>query len=154
MPIFQFFANKATMRKFKDLEQPQIEALLDVLTAAKVIDGELHPDEKAELEEAAKVLPWNSPLTIERYIEEAVHRGYQVEATAENLDAFFKGIGERLGEDWLRQEAYYYASRIALADKQVVEEERMMLKHMVQAFEIPADLQSLIIRKVSAEMDF
>ncbi len=154
MPIFQFVSHKLTMRNFARLEQPQVEGLLDVLTAAKAIDGEIHPDEKAELEQAIKVLPWNGATTPERYIDESIQRAMNVEVTPEALLSFFQDISARLGEDWLRQEAYYYAARISLADQVVQEEERLLLANLVEAFEIQADKQELIIRKVSREMDF
>lgn len=152
MPVFKFIANMNTKRRFTNLEQNQNEALIDALAATKVIDGELHPAEAAELLESMKMLKWEGGVTLERYIQSAVDRGFQLEADPAMLEGYFSDISQRLGIDWLRQETYYMAARITLADEEVVEEERLFLESMVKAFEIPGETQALIIRKIREEI--
>ncbi len=153
MPVFKFIANLTTGRRFRNLEQDQNEALIDALTAAKVIDGELHPAEAEELLESMEMLDWKGGHTVDRYIDMAVGQAEGIKATSEELLPFFEGISERLGEDWLRQETYYLSSRVALADDIVVEQERVFLQAMVQAFGIDSERQQLIIRKIRNEID-
>ena len=152
MPVFQFIADLATKRKFANLSQEQNEALIDTLTAAKAIDGQLREVERQELLEVMDMLQWQGDRSMAKYVDQAVERARQIEPVAEPLQEFFSEIGERLAEDWLREEAYYLSSRIALADEEVVEPERLLLKHMVNAFGISSERQQLIIRKVSREM--
>lgn len=152
MPIFQFIAELSTRKKFRGLEQDQNEALIDALAAAKAIDGKLLDVERRELMEAMKMLDWEGGRPLEDYVDAAVERATEIAPEPAELDAFFGDIGERLGEDWLREEAYYLSSRIALADEEVDESERVFLKHMVEAFEIPSDKQELIVRKIRNEM--
>ena len=148
MPVFQFIANLKTSRKFANLSQVQNEALIDALTAAKAIDGQLREVERQELLEVMDMLEWDGVQSMASYIEDAVERARSIEPVGESLQEFFADVGERLGEDWLREEAYYLSSRIALADEEVVEPERLLLKHMVKALGIDADRQQAIISKV------
>ena len=152
MPAFKFVAELLTKRKFKQLSQTQNEALVDVLTAAKAIDGKLLDVERRELANIVEKLNWKNGGARERYIEESIQRATKIEPVPGDLDDYFDEIGDRLQEDWLQEEAYYLASRIVLADDEIDENERLLLKHMVQGFEIPSDKQQLIIRKIRSEI--
>ena len=152
MPAFKFVAELLTKRKFKNLSQTQNEALVDVLTADKAIDGKLLDVERRELITIVEKLDWKDGVTMDRYIEESIQRATEIEPVPGELDEYFDAIGDRLQDDWLQQEAYYLASRIVLADDEIDENERLLLKHMVQGFEIPSDKQQLIIRKIRSEI--
>ncbi len=152
MPAFKFVAELLTKRKFKQLSQTQNEALVDVLAAAKAIDGKLLDVERRELANIVEKLNWKDGAGRERYIEESIQRATEIEPVPDDLDAYFDEIGNRLQDDWLQEEAYYLASRIVLADDEIDENERLLLKHMVQGFEIPSDKQQLIVRKIRSEI--
>ena len=152
MPAFKFVAELLTKRKFKQLSQTQNEALVDVLAAAKAIDGKLLDVERRELANIVEKLNWKDGAGRERYIEESIQRATEIEPVPGDLDAYFDEIGNRLQDDWLQEEAYYLASRIVLADDEIDENERLLLKHMVQGFEIPSDKQQLIVRKIRSEI--
>lgn len=152
MPIFQFVAERITRRKFRNITQTQEEALIDVLTAAKAIDGVLRDVERQELMEILGKLEWKGHVSMATYVEESIERATKIEPIPGELEDFFGEISERLREDWLRQEAYYLASRIVLADDQIVDNERLLLKYLVKAFDISAEKQQLIIRTIREEM--
>ena len=152
MPLFDFIANLKSRRRFSELNQDQNEALLDCLTAAKAIDGELTDAEHRELLEVMGTLEWSGARSMTAYVDLAVKRAQQLPVEAAALQAFFEDIGARLEEDWLRQEAYYLASRVVLADRKVEEEERIFLKHLVAAFGIPSKVQQKVIRKAHDDM--
>lgn len=152
MSVFKFIANLSTKRKFANLKQDQNEALIDTLAAAKAIDGKLLESERLELMDAMEMLDWKGGKSVDGYVDWTIDKATSLESTPEQLKPFFTDISDRLGEDWLRQEAYYLGSRVALADDEVVEQERVFLMEMVKAFGIPADRQQLIIRKIREEM--
>lgn len=152
MPVFKFIASMNTRRRFTNLAQDQNEAVLDTLAATRVIDGDLHPSEEAELRESMKMLNWQGGHTLEQYIDRAVQRGQELRPEPAVLRPYFEDVSQRLGEDWLRQETYYMAARITLADGEVDESERVFLQALVEAFEIPGDVQALIIRKIREEV--
>ena len=152
MPAFKFVAELMTRRKFKGLSQTQDEALVDVLTAAKAIDGQLRDVEREELMRIMEKLDWNGTMSMAAYVEDSIERATKIEVIPAELERFFDDIGDRLEEDWLREEAYYLASRIVLADDQIMENERLLLKYMVKGFGISADKQQLIIRKIRGEI--
>ncbi len=148
MPIFQFIAERFTRRKFANISQEQEEALIDVLAAAKAIDGLLLDVERQELMEGVQHFDWKGALPLESYVEASIEKGTKLEPTEEALGAFFEEVSGRLAEDWLKEEAYYLGSRVALADDEVAEEERLFLKAMVEAFDIDSDRQQLIVRRI------
>lgn len=154
MPVFKLIAHISTNRRYRNLAQEQNEALIDVLAAVKIIDGHLDPAEREELLEGMSKLDWKGGEGLESYLDSAVDRARSLSVYDGSLGGFFQNVSDRLGEDWLRQEAYYIASRISLADQKVVEEEREYLQAMVQAFGIDAKTQALIIRKIRNEIDF
>lgn len=154
MPAFQFVAELVTRHKFKNLEQDQNEALIDVLTAAKAIDGQLKAAERAELEEIVEKLDWKGSGSKDAYIDRSIDRAVDIEPEPGPLRSHFDDIGDRLGEDWLRQEGYYLAARIVLADDQIVDNERVLLQNLVEGFDIGADTQETIITKIRKEIEF
>ncbi len=152
MPIFQFVAERITGRKFRNISQTQEEALIDVLTAAKAIDGVLRDVERDELLEIIQKLEWKGDVSMATYVEQSIERATAIEPIPGELEDCFTEISERLQEDWLREEAYYLASRIVLADDQIVENERLLLKYLVKGFGISADRQQDIIKVIRKEM--
>ncbi|TXD35449.1 hypothetical protein FRC98_16685 [Lujinxingia vulgaris] len=154
MPIFQMIANKLTERRFAKLTQEQNEALIDTLVATKVIDGKILPEEEQELAEAVNMLTWNGSHSPEGFVQASIARARQIQPTPNALSELFVTLGTRLGDEWLREEAYYLSSLVAISDQEVHEDERVLLQSMVQAFGISAETQSLIIRKISREENF
>lgn len=154
MSVFKLIAHMSTNRRYRNLDQEQNEALVDTLSAAKIIDGHLDPAEREELLAGMKKLNWGGAQDLESYMNDAVEKARGLSVYNDSLLEFFRDISVRLKEDWLRQEAYYIAARITLADQKIEEEEREFLQTLVQAFEIDAERQALIIRKVRNEIDF
>ncbi|RAL22109.1 hypothetical protein DL240_09650 [Lujinxingia litoralis] len=154
MPIFQMIANKLTERRFGKLTQEQNEALIETLVATKVIDGKIMPEEERELVEAIGMLKWQGAFEADTFVQNAVAGARSLEPTPAVLAELFGALGARLGDDWLREEAYYLSSLVALSDQEVHEDERVLLQQMVQSFGISAEKQSLIIRKITREEAF
>lgn len=152
MPIFKAIANKLAHRRFKKLNQTKTEALIDALAGAKAIDGKLLPVERAELVEISQKLEWEGAQPKETYVDQSVEKATALDVSEETLVGFFSEIGERLGEDWLREEAYYLCSRVVLADDVIDEKERLFLQYLVKGFDIDPKRQALIIRKIREEM--
>lgn len=153
MPIFQFVKELLTKRKFADLSQEQNEALIDALAAAKAIDGELLDAEREELMEIVEKLDWDSGRRMETYIDQSVRRATEIEPAPAQLDEYFDDIGDRLQEDWLQQEAYYLASRVVVADEYIDENETLLLRAMVEGFELDPARQEAIMARVRRETD-
>jgi tellurite resistance protein len=153
MPIFRFIANARTKNLFGKLSQPQNEALIDALAFAKIVDGEIAPEERRELEEAMEMLSWVGAFSIEQHIEQAIGRARAVKLDPEQTATYLSDISERLGEQWLREEAYHISALIALSDRVVVEKERALLESMVTRFNIDPERLVLITRKLIREAE-
>lgn len=152
MPIFDFLAERVTRRKFRNIIQEQEEALIDALTAAKAIDGKLRQVERDELMEILRKLEWKGRVPMAEYVDQSVERAQNIEPVPADLEEYFDELGDRLREDWLRQEAYYLASRVVLADDNVDENERLLLKYMVKGFGISSERQQKIIQRIREEI--
>lgn len=153
MPAFKFLAELLTGRKFKNLSQSQNEALIDVLTAAKAIDGVLKDVEREELMEIVEKLDWKAGEPIEMYIDKSIRKATELEPVPGQLGQFCEDIGDRLEEKWLKEEAYHLAARVAMADDEVVNSERLLLQHLVEGLNIDSKRQQLIMRKLRDQID-
>ncbi|MFU8806881.1 MAG: hypothetical protein ACNA8W_23945 [Bradymonadaceae bacterium] len=153
MPIFKFIANSHTKKLFRNLSQPQNEALVEALAFAKIVDGEIAPEERKELGDALKMLSWQGAYEVESFIDHAVERARALKIDPGQTQAYLLSISERLGEDWLREEAYHISALIALSDRVVVEKERALLQGMVETFDIPPEKLELITRKLIREAE-
>lgn len=153
MPIFRFIANSRTKKIFGKLTQPQNEALIEALAFAKVVDGEIAPEERQELEDALKMLNWQGGHPVERFIDMSIERARSVKTDPVATAGYLADISSRLGEDWLREEAYYISALIALSDTVIVERERGLLEGMVNSFGIPPKKLEVITRKLIRDAD-
>lgn len=153
MPIFRFIAQFKEKRKFEELEQKQNEALIDTLTAAKAIDGQLRDVERQELLEVMDMLDWKGDQSMVAYIETSIDAAEGLQAQPQELQRYFDDISERLREDWLRQDAYYLATRMVLSNDEVAEAQRLLLKHLVKSFGISSQTQQAITERIKEEAD-
>src|SRR5690554_7254359 len=85
MPIFQMIANKLTERRFAKLSQTQNEALIDTLVAAKVIDGQILPEEQQELVEVIAMLTWDGARSTEGFFQGSIERARGLQPTPDAL---------------------------------------------------------------------
>jgi hypothetical protein len=99
------------------------------------------------------MLHWQGSHSVERFIDVSLERARSVKTDPVATAQYLTDISTRLGEEWLREEAYYISALIALADKVIVERERGLLEGMVNSFGIPATKLELITRKLIREAD-
>ncbi len=141
--IPRFFEN-LTKRKFN---QEQLEGMLDVITFVMVSDGVTATEEREELERAISGVRWEGTGTVEGYVADAERRLKD----SSNPPDFLQRAASAITEDWMQDEVYYLAARMAGADKQIVAEETTFLHHLTAAFGIEGTRLRLITRRLIDE---
>ncbi len=126
-------------KRYDDLDQRQTEAFIDALTFAMVVDGEVAPSESDRLAEALEEFDWRGESPLEVYTEEALDRAERLGDDPERAREYTSEIAERLGGDQLHEEVYFLSAKVACADEQLRDSERVLLSHFVDAFELDDD---------------
>lgn len=141
----RLLARWRTNSNFKKLTTAQQDALLGILTAAILADGEVEEHELEELGEVVSMMQWQgdpSLLLQDAPIEELTS------------PARLGTLGDALGEEWLREEAYYISARIVASDREVQPSERVFLEQLVTSLGIPPARLRTITQKLLQETDF
>lgn len=154
MSIFTALSNLFAGRSFSKISADQEMAMIDALTYAMAVDREIAATEQEELTSSLRHVDWEEEIPLEAYVSESVERAQRISADPFGAADYLADIGNRLGEDWLREETYYLAARIAAADRDIVSEEQLLLSTMVQAFELDNDTQAKIADQLMRETDF
>lgn len=154
MSLITVLKNFLSGAQFSKLDDDQEEALVDTLTYVMAVDGELSDAEEQQLSEALDVLDWDRGTSIDSYVHDSIERAKQKAATVEETRQYCLELSERLGEDWLREETYYLAARMAAADAEIVDDEHGVLKTIVDTFGIDDRTQGRITDQIMREVDF
>ena len=147
-------ANLMTNKMFKNITQAQNEALIDCLALAVAIDGRVDPEELREVRDVLKMMDWRGQLGVEDYLRDALERAQSHAIEEAALRVFASDIAQRLDQDWLCDEAYYISARIATADKDIDEQERVMLNALVESLGLTRERLQHITQKLMAETTF
>jgi uncharacterized tellurite resistance protein B-like protein len=154
MGIFTAFSNLFAGRNFSKISADQEKALIDSLTYAMAVDHEVSATEKKELTAALRNLKWRESVPLESYVSESVARAQERTSDQSDAASYCSDIAERLAEDWLREETYYLAARIAAADHEIVDAEQALLSTLVEAFDIDHAKQAKIADQLLRETQF
>ncbi|QDG53792.1 hypothetical protein FIV42_24525 [Persicimonas caeni] len=154
MSIITALSNLFSGRSFSKISAEQEKAMIDALTYAMAVDREIAGDEQKELTSSLRHVKWEEEIPLESYVSESVARAKRISAQPGDAPDYLHQISERLGEDWLREETYYLAARIAASDRDIVSAEQLLLSNMVQAFELDNDTQARIADQLMRETDF
>lgn len=153
-PIKRFLANLMTNKMFAKLTQEQNEALLDCLAYAVSMDGHVTDAELAEVKLATDMFNWRGDLPLDEYFSNALEAIDAQALDEASLRVWASELAERLGEDWLCDEAYYISARIATADQVIDEQERVMLNALVESLGLSRTRLLNITQKLMEETKF
>lgn len=148
MPFFtDFLTNFFDKHKYKEMSQAQVEGLLDTLIFAMIADGHVTAGERTELARAAEVLPWEGSGTIDSYIQQTETRL----RNASHPSDFLRDAASALDEEWMQDDAYYLAARVAGADDKVVAAETEYLHALTTALGLTGERLRLITSRLINE---
>jgi len=136
--------------KFKQLNQQATEAVVDALVMAMACDGDVDADEVDEVLDAVDLLDWKADEPVADY----VHRRMEVarEADPEVIPAECKSIASRAAlYDWLAEEIYYLAARVAEVDDTIAAAETFFLSTLSRELQLDRETQRLTIQRIRHE---
>ncbi len=136
MPISTILSYFTSNSAFKKLSQEQNEALVRLLAYAQAIDGHVDAGEQKILVRAVRDLRWQGAHSLEDFVARAIADAGSLVGNRERKQAFVRDVAAGLGEDWLREEAYYMAAKMTLSDRDLQEVEQAFLREIVEAFAI------------------
>lgn len=154
MSIITALSNLFSGRNYSKISAEQEKAMIDALTYAMTVDHEVSATEEQELTSSLRNVKWEESVPLESYVHESIERARKNVGEASDAAKYCRDISERLQEDWLREETYYLAAHIAAADRQIVNQEQVLLSTMVDAFGLGHDVQAKIADQLLRETDF
>lgn len=141
----RLLARWRTNSNFKKLSLSQQDAMLGILTAAILADGEVEEHELEELGEVVSMMEWQGDPRV--LLDNA-----PIDALTD--PARLSELGVALEQDWLREEAYYISARIVASDREIQPTERAFLEQLVASLQIPAARLRTITQKLLQETEF
>ena len=154
MGLFGVIKNLLEGETFKSLDQTQERAFVDALTYTMIADEKVASGEEDELADALKPLKWKGSEPLQSYVNQSLDRARSVSDSGSSVRDYLQDVSERLGEDWIREETYYIAARLAASDRSLDELETAYLRVMVEEFGIPEKRFAEISNQLIRETDF
>ena len=144
--IFKYLEQK----RFEKLDQSATEAVIDALVMTMACDGDIDPDELDEVMDAAELLNWQSDTQVGDYVHEKMEVARNAGATV--LPAEAKSIATRAASfDWLAEDIYYLASKVAGADDDVESSETQFLSILTRELRLDSETQRLVVQRIRHE---
>jgi hypothetical protein len=119
-----------------------------------IADDKVVTGEEDELADALRPLRWKGSQSLESYVSESLDRARRVSDSGSSVREYLRDVSERLEEDWIRDETYYIAARLAASDRSLDELETAYLRVMVEEFGIPEERFARISNQLLRETDF
>lgn len=136
--------------RFKELDQPATEAVVDALIMTMASDGDIDPRELEEVMDAAELLNWRGDKQIGDYVHEKME--IAASASPNVIPAEAKSIATRVASfDWLVEDVYYLSAKVANADDEVVASETQFLSALTRELGIDSETQRLVIQRIRHE---
>lgn len=141
-------------RNFPKIDDTQELALVDALTLAMSVDRDVSDIERKELTSLLRALDWEQSVELESYVSQSLNRANDTLDQQGGVLKYCMDISQRLAEDWLREETYYFAGRISATDHRIGEDEHQFLQSLVQAFALDKVAQARIADQLMRETTF
>ncbi len=144
--IFKYLEQK----RFKQLDQNATEAVIDALVMTMACDGNIDPDELDEVMDAAELFDWRSDQQVGDYVHEKMEVAQNAGPTV--LPAEAKSIATRAASfDWLAEDIYYLAAKVAGADNELANSETAFLSVLTRELRLDSETQRLVVQRIRHE---
>ncbi|MBW4672091.1 MAG: TerB family tellurite resistance protein [Cyanomargarita calcarea GSE-NOS-MK-12-04C] len=119
-PFFALIARNET-------KQSEREASIDLMIMTMYIDKSLKIAEDETINEYAKNLLWESPISLEKYLGVATAKVRNVLGDAEKTNAFLEDVKSRISTQEMKKEVFEACKNLAHADGELSKEEQEFL---------------------------
>ena len=131
-----------TQDRYASLQKGQVEAYVDALALVMASDRHIAAVERDEMRRALERFSLPDGMPLEHFVNISVHRSWDVLGDDETRGwEFGREIGKRLGEGWLREDAFVACVKLAHADAQVEPGEILALDQLAEGVGLSAELR-------------
>lgn len=116
-----------------ELQQPEREAVIDLLLMAIYVDDHLSLSESKELDDSTESLGWDSSTGVSVYISTATDRARTARSSEAATAQFIDYAAERLSSKAARQRALELLNRLFMADGKT-DKEKVFFNKVETAF--------------------
>lgn len=117
-------------------EQPQREALLDLLLWTMYADNRIALTESEHIDQLSDELSWESPNPLVQYLNASVARVRDVHSNPDSVQDFLDDVFQRLRTREMRVEAFEKCKELAGVDGEISAEENGRLDLIKRRFDI------------------
>jgi len=133
--LFSLFDGEEDEPARDGLEQPQREAIIDLLLLAMYADNHLALSEQEQLESQVQTFDWRSGTTPDIYIEEATAKVRAADKADDTRAELMADIGARLDDADTRELALAICKQLFQTDADVGADEIQFLNQLREAFQ-------------------
>lgn len=140
--------------RLKQFDQQTTEAIVDILTFAVASDGRLADEEQDVLNSFLDVLNWRrDDISADEHAHERLTEYLQLSEDDLELaiSDYCKDAAERISDEWLRDELYFFVARLADADSELDETEVRFVSTLAAAFGIFGERRAAIDLRIAED---
>lgn len=112
----KLFGGETRSALHPELQQPEREAIIDLLLMAIYVDDHLSLSETKEFDDTAESLGWDSNTGLSVYIDSATDRARTARSSEEGTDEMVGFIAERLTSKGSKERALTLLNHLFMAD--------------------------------------
>jgi hypothetical protein len=131
-----------TQDRYARLEQGQIEAYVDALAWIMASDRHIAAIERDEISRMIARFSLPTGVPGDHFVNTSLQRAWDVLGEDETRGwEYGREVGRRLGEGWLREDAYVACVRLVHADARVEPGEILALSQLAEGFRLDPELR-------------
>lgn len=122
----------------QDLTQNEREAIIELMMMTMYSDKNLKLAEDELIQEYVSNIKWESPLSLEFYFGKITPKIRTALQDKSKMNTFLKDINNRLESEAVKSQVLQLCNDLAIADADFSSEEKELLEHISQVFQINA----------------
>ena len=122
----------------QDLTQNEREAIIELMMMTMYSDKNLKLAEDEIIQKYVSNIKWESPLSVDFYFGKVTPKIRTALQDKEKMNAFLIDINNRLESEAVKTQVLQLCNDLAIADADFSSEEKELLEHISQVFQINA----------------
>ncbi|MBF2017361.1 MAG: TerB family tellurite resistance protein [Rivularia sp. T60_A2020_040] len=122
----------------QDVTQNEREAIIELMMMTMYSDKNLKLAEDELIQEYVSNIKWESPLSLEFYFGKVTPKIRTALQDKEKMNTFLEDINNRLENEAVKTQVLQLCNDLAIADADFSAEEKELLEHISQVFQINA----------------
>ena len=120
----------------QDVTQNEREAIIELMMMTMYSDKTLKLSEDEVIQEYTENIKWESPLSLEFYFGKVTPKIRAALGDKEKMTAFLEDVNNRIETEAVKSQVLKLCNDLAMADEEFSVEEKELLEHISQVFQI------------------